>query len=583
MGIAIRKEQCPECAKEGGDTSQDNLIIYDDDSCHCFACGYTVLSEEEKERRGLNNFIWTDEDEKFMAKEPLTREQIEKIKSETGEQGKGSRGISDKVYKAYAVRFEYNEADASVTKHYYPITEDYEASGYKIRVLPKDFNGPHKGKFGQTSDLFGQWKFKNSNSKVVVITAGEIDCLSAFQMLEENRGIKDFDPTPVVSAVIGESGSFKQIRKHYDWLNRFEKIIVCYDNDKAGHEAVKEVAKVLPKGKMYVMDLPLKDSNEHLVNNKRSSWLNAFFKSRPYTPDGIISSSELRDKIRELALIEKIPLPPFMYKLQEMMAGGIPLKRIVNIGSASGTGKSTIVDECIYYWIFNSPHKIGVVTLESESGEYGTKLLSRHVGRKIDLIASVEEKVKYLDSEFVIEKENNLWWNEQGQPRFHLIEDRDGGLNSMKKKIEELIISCDVKVIILDPLQDILDGLSNEEQSVFMRWMKGMVKSHDVTFININHVRKSQGGQKANSTGANIYEEDFQGSSSIFKSGACNLLFTRDKEAEDEIERNTTYMKATKIRWTGKTGIVGEYYYDNETHTMHDKETWMKDNRKVDF
>ncbi|WP_216648926.1 hypothetical protein, partial [Stenotrophomonas sp. MY18] len=87
-------------------------------------------------------------------------------------------------------------------------------------------------------------------------------------------------------------------------------------------------------------------------------------------------------------------------------------------------------------------------------------------------------------------------------------------------------------MIILDPLQDILDGMSNEEQAVFMRWQKGMNKSHKVTFININHVRKSGQGGKQNSQGADLSEEDFQGSSAIFKSGACNLLFTRNKEAE---------------------------------------------------
>jgi hypothetical protein len=74
-----------------------------------------------------------------------------------------------------------------------------------------------------------------------------------------------------------------------------------------------------------------------------------------------------------------------------------------------------------------------------------------------------------------------------------------------------------------------------------------------------------------------------QGSSSIFKSGACNLLFTRNKEAEDEIERNTTKMKASKIRWTGKTGVAGEYYYANESHTMWDKDDWMSKNGTKEF
>ena len=582
MGVYKRSEQCPECASLGRDKNKDNLAIYEDGSAYCFSCGYTVLSEELKQK--YNVFKWNERMEAKMG-EPLTREQIKAIKKNTGEFGKNSRGITDETFKEYLVRFEYDETNGNVAKHLYPITENYAATGYKVRNLPKDFSGPHYGKFGKSSDLFGQWKFRNSNSKIVVITAGEIDCLSGFQMLNEYRLNRnpEFEKTPVVSSVIGESGSYKQIQKHYDWLNRFEKIIVCYDQDQAGKDAVEELSKVLPKGKMYVMDLPMKDTNEMLMKDKSGLWIHAFFKARQYTPDGIIASSSLVDKIRELAAIEKIPLPPFMRKLQDAMAGGIPLGRIVNIASSSGTGKSTLVDECLYYWIFNSPHRVGVVTLEAEAGEYGIKLLSRHIGRKIDLIPTVEEKLNYLNSEYVLQKEQELWTKEDGTSRFDLIEDRDGGISSMKHLITSLIITCGVKVIILDPLQDILDGMSNEEQSVFMRWMKGIVKSYGVTFINISHVRKSNSAQKANSIGSDLYEEDMQGSSSIFKSGACNLIFTRNKEAENEIERNTTYMKMTKCRWTGRTGIIGEYYYNNQTHTMHDKESWLKDNNQYDF
>lgn len=573
------KEACPRCRELGHDLKGDNLHVYGEGGGkYCFACGYTELSDAEKERRGVGKFIWDDNlEEEFMSKSVITKEQIQSIKDNTSVKGRNSRYIRDDTYAIYGVRFETDTETGEINKHYYPITENYEASGYKIRVLPKDFTSV--GKFGKQSDLFGQWKFKKSNAKTLVITAGEVDCMSAYQMLEDYRHSRksDFEPTPVVSGVIGEPSSHVQLQKHYEWLDRFEKIVVCYDQDEAGRLALKDVVKVLPKGKMFVMDLPLKDSNKMLEEGRQKTWIDAFFKARPYTPDGIITSLDLKDKIRELAAIPKIPLPPFMHKLQSMMAGGIPLGRIINIGSSSGAGKSSIVDECVYYWIFNSPHKIGVVTLESEGGEYGTKLLSRHLGKKIDLIESINEKLDYLNSPDVLEKETALWSTEEGSPRFHLIEDRDGGLDSMKKSIESLIITCGCMVIVLDPLQDILDGLSNEDQAVFLRWMKGMTKSHNVTFININHVRKNQGGKKANSTGAELFEEDFQGSSSIFKSGACNILFTRNKEAEDEIERNTILLKVSKIRWTGRTGIAGEYYYDNETHTMYDKQDYFKD------
>jgi archaellum biogenesis ATPase FlaH len=320
----------------------------------------------------------------------------------------------------------------------------------------------------------------------------------------------------------------------------------------------------------------MKDTNAMLEAGKAKQWIDCFWKARPYTPDGVVGSGALSDKMREELATPKIPLPPFMHKLQKMMAGGIPLGRIVNLGSASGTGKSTIIDEMLYYWVFNSPHKIGVVSLESDSGQYGLKILSRHCGFKIELLETPEEALAFMDQEWVLKKEQELLFNEDGSHRWHIVEDRDGGVESMKSQIMKLVVECGCKVIVLDPLQDILDGLSNEEQAVFLRWMKGLIKSHGVTFINVNHVRKNGTGQKANSVGGDLHEEDFAGSSTIFKSGACNLIFSRNKEAEDPLEQNTTTMKASKIRWTGRTGVAGQYYYDLPSHTLWDLDEWLE-------
>src|SRR5690606_41541049 len=141
------------------------------------------------------------------------------------------------------------------------------------------------------------------------------------------------------------------------------------------------------------------------------------------------------------------------------------------------------------------------------------------------------------------------------------------------------------KMILLNPLQDILECMSIDEHVVLMMWLKGATKRHEVTFVLVNHVLKRSGGQKANSSGADLHEEDFQGSSAIFKSAACNLLFTRNKEAESELERNTTVMKMTKCRWTGRTSpAAGRFYYDNDSHTLHDLDQWLTDHpQDVDF
>ena len=119
----------------------------------------------------------------MATREKLTQEQIEQIKSYTGTEGHGMRGITDETYKAYAVRHKYSEETGKPVAAYYPVTEEYAASAFKIREYPKTFSVV--GKCGKESDLFGAWKWKNTTGgKFVVLTAGEVDCLSASQMLE---------------------------------------------------------------------------------------------------------------------------------------------------------------------------------------------------------------------------------------------------------------------------------------------------------------------------------------------------------------------------------------------------------------
>lgn len=514
---------------------------------------------------------------------PFDKEINNSIKSKTGTDPKGYRGIREDISRPFGVRYEYDK-DGNVAASYYPTTKDYNISGYKRRVHPKTFNSPY-GEVGKDCELFMQFAFKNTTEQRVVIAAGEIDALSCYQMLSDYQKTKGYDPVPVVSSTIGESGSSKQIQAQYEWFSRFNKIIIAADSDVAGKKAVDAIAQVLPKGKVFVMTLPLKDSNDMLTSSKEKQFITAFFNAAAYTPSGIVGSDQLLDKIISAAVVPKIPLPPFMHKLESLMAGGIPLGVTVCLGSASGQGKSTFVEEITHYMIFNSPHRVGVVSLESDCAQYGTKLLSRHIGKKIDLIDNDDYKLDFLNSEQIREKSEELFKNVDGSPRFHLIEERDGSLESMKDLIMQLVVSCECRVIILDPLQDLLDAQPMETQSAFMSWIKGMMKSHSVTFILVNHLRKSSGGSKANSTGADIHEEDFMGHSSIFKSSACNLLFVRNKEDPDDFTRNITTMKMTKCRWTGRTSpVAGQYYYDNESHRLYDLDDYLKENpRPLDF
>jgi KaiC/GvpD/RAD55 family RecA-like ATPase len=573
MANFIKHTSCEKCG------SSDGKAVYEGGSSHCFVCEFTIPSVEFKDqstKKPQRTRTNTTKEEmnteiKPSTKPAITFEENAKIKSETGVYGKNFRGLKDSTTKPFGVRYAYDAETEEVIEQYYPTTQEGVIVGYKIREVPKNFFSKYRT--GAECELFMQFKF-NRGGKYVMITEGELDALSAYQMFAEYNKSKGSDfETAVVSPTTG-ANSYKQIAAQYKFLDTFDQIIVAYDNDKAGKDATEKLLTVLPKGKVKIMHMRLKDANKYLEDGEEKAFLSDFYNAKTHVPVGVVGSGDISQSMRQEFMTPKIPLPPFMHKLQDMMAGGIPLGRIVNLASASGTGKSTIVDEIVYYMLFNSPHKVGIVTLESTTGQYGNKLLSRHIGLKLELKTN-EEALEILDSDKVKKKEKELFWTESDDHRFYLIDDRDGGVENVKDAIENLIISCDCKVIILDPVHDVIGTLPNEEQESFYGWQKGMVKSHNCTFLNVMHTRKTSSGQKAGSAGADLHEEDIQGSSSAYKSAACNLMFGRNKEAEDSLERNTTTMKATKIRWTGKTGVAGKYYYDNETHTVHDLDDYL--------
>ena len=157
--------------------------------------------------------------------------------------------------------------------------------------------------------------------------------------------------------------------------------------------------------------------------------------------------------------------------------------RLFCLGDGTVTHNTTVANELLYYWIFNSPHKIGVVSLELTCEQYAQVLLSRHISKKISLIKDNEEKLAFLRTDYVKSKAVEIFSNEYGNDRFMVIDEREGSLEIMQSQIEQLIISCGCKVIILDPVSDMLEGLPNEQQALFMKWCKSIIKTYNVHIL----------------------------------------------------------------------------------------------------
>lgn len=573
---------CDKCG------SKDNFAKYRDEqgleSGFCFGCGFCIPSTEalaeKKKHTGIKTKPSFKEEEQKeslkLTKEIITEEKAKEIKQECV--FTDFRDVRADTAKSFGVRYRIDEED-NITEQLYPCTFEGTLSGYKVREIPKNFYSI--GATGAECQMFGEFKF-NRGGKYVIITEGELCCLSAYQMLKDynvSRG-NDYE-VATVSPTTG-ANSQKQIANRYKFFDTFDNIILAYDNDEAGQKAAEKVIKVLPKGKVKIMALRYKDPNDYLTAGKQKEFIQDFYNSKPYSPAGVVGSSDLYEQLLLSVQKKKIPLPPFLKKLDEMI-GSVELGTIGIFAAGSGAAKTTVANEVIYYWLFNSPYKVGIVSLELTCGQYAQAMLSRHINRKIANIKDPEEKLKYLQQTSVKEKADELFKTADGQDRFSVIDERDGSIEALQDKIEEMIISCDVKVIVLDPISDLLDGLPNDQAALLMKWQKSMVKNYDVTFINIAHIRKGSNNKESASSGAFVPEEAIIGASQQVKSASWVVMMQRDKYNPDPIIKNTTKLVLSKNRANGLTGDAGSLYYDGETHRLHDLDEYMKENGLISY
>ena len=598
QGIKNGKNEYNDCG------SSDALSVYENEPSdgetfytgYCYSCSQSFNKEAFHNSSHAQDFGieggTVKEKKKFERKpkaEPITREEIREVLA-YGYEGKGYRGIKDKYLQffGHAVKKDHKGVPKVI---FYPETREGKLVGYKSRTLPKSFGYENKGVTGIKSDLAGMVKFKDMTGRDLLLVGGECDLVSAFQIFEEyqqNKSKKfnsdngEYLPMPIVSPTTGEGSAVKQCRDHYDFINRFDNIIIGMDADEAGSNAAKEIADIFPKNKVKIILWTMGDPNSY-INNKEgkdysAQFIRDFFNAKPYSKDGIVTSKQADCMIEEELLRPKIALPSFMSQLQKMMSGGVPIGYWTNWIAESGIGKSTLVNEVIRHMIYNSCYKVGIMSLELTAAQYMIAMLSREVGKKINLFETPEDAVKFVRLPHVIEARKHLCEDEFGEERFVILDERDGDLEEVKEQCELLINKHGCQIIVIDPIQDLFEGVSMDQQNSFIKWMKSVLK-RGVTFQNVCHVRK--GGNSTDKEGKRILreltEDDVHGISGIVKSAGANLFMSRNKYAESEIEKNTTFVTLGKCRWSGNTGRVSPWYYSNTKHTMYDLKDYFNE------
>jgi len=529
MGTIVVKNQ-PCLSKECG--SHDARQIYDNGTSFCFSCRTWFPKEDGESMASVKA-------SKIEIKSQLPT--LEEIKSYPI-RGFADRDIGLNICEFYDVRVSYN-SEREIDTHYYP----YDEACVKVRKLPKSFF-----LVGKSHKLFGQTKF-NAGGKRLVITEGEIDAMSVAQAYYDKY-------QKVYPAVAIPSASHtKVLLENRDWIRSFNEVVLCFDEDKAGKEALDEAIKIVGIDKARIAHLPCKDPDLVYRTHGGNKLLQAIWDAEKFVPSGIIGKEELWKALESYNNIPALPYPPCLDGVNGKLKGK-RLGEITLFISGTGSGKSTILREDILYTLENAPpeDKVGIISLEESPAETARKLsgMVLHKNPANEEIP-LEQLKKGFDVVF-------------GSDRVVLL-DHQGSIddNRILDQLEYMCLSgC--KYIYIDHITILvsegMENLSgNEAQDKVMNDLLRLVKRYPVWIGLVSHLRKSNTGAKSFEEGRLPSIDDIRGSGSIKQISFDIISFARDLTATDDLKRNTILMRILKARYTGLTGNVRGSVYDYKT------------------
>ena len=186
-----------------------------------------------------------------------------------------------------------------IVKHCYPYCVAAEVTSYKVRETGKHFSWRGSS---QGTGLFGQSIFKDSG-KYITLVEGECDAMASYEL----QGSK----WPVVSVKNGAGGAARDVKHSIEFLEGYDMIISYFDNDKAGIEAARQVARILKPSKAKIINLPngYKDANEMLAKKKFQEFSTAWWEAKTYTPSGIMELSSKKNDWLNREVKESIAYP----------------------------------------------------------------------------------------------------------------------------------------------------------------------------------------------------------------------------------------------------------------------------------
>lgn len=515
-------QPCPDCK------SHDAMSIYTDHT-FCFSCstrhwkdGKTEIDYEPFERR-------------------LERMEEGKIREIA------DRCLTEETCRKFGVRSLVK--DHRIQKHFYPY---FNSSGVKIAEKTRVVDTKQFFWSGDNKDvaLFGA-QCQPTTGRFVVVCEGEIDCLTMWQVLGGRN---------TCVSIPNGCRAAKAIKDNYEYLNKFDNIIICFDGDGPGKESAEKIAQILPPRKTKVMKFSadLKDPNAMLMAGKTQELVNLFWRAEEYRPEDIINIGDMFDRLSDYRKTHEYTPTPWV-GLNDMVQGTRPGQLIV-MAAGTGMGKSAFLKSWMYHLVQTTDKLIGALYLEENPEETVISLMSLAAGMNL--------------------KKNQVWdsCNQEDLKKFfetcganrriELFEP----LNNTEpdyvcNKIRYLAVARGCKFIFLDHLTYLVDDSDDPRRALnrLVKMLHDLCVELDIVVIAACHLRKSATSQRSSEEGGRVTLDDLKDSSSVKQLSDIVIGIERNSQDPDKDKANTSILRVLKNRDFGQKGPATALYYETDT------------------
>lgn len=423
--------------------------------------------------------------------------------------------------------------------------DDRKLVGQKLRFEGKQFMV-----LGNISDRFYGQHLHPMGGMKLVVTEGEVDALSVSQ-IQDNK-------YACVSLPTGSASAGNVFKKNLRWLEKWDEVILMFDEDAHGRKAVEDVVGILPAGKAKVARLPLKDANECLVNKRSKDVIHAIFQADPWRPDAIISGSDIHERLVNPKNTESVPYP---FTGLNSMTRGIRKGEIVTFCAGSGIGKSQICRIICHHLLTTTDKSVGYIALEESIERTALGIVGLEMGKLLHL----DPEAIYADTAF-----DEAYIKTVGSGRMWLY-DHWGSLDPERllSHVMHMAKAMDVEYVVLDHVSIVVSGMQDGDERRMidnvMTKLRALVEECGIALILVSHLKRPSDG-RGHEEGTSTSLSHLRGSAAIAQ--LSDMVVGLERNQQDSEHKHVTTVRVLKNRFSGETGVCDHLSFNPNTGRM---------------